>query len=545
MILDLEWYAPRLLKIKTKTSGDRPLYFRKIQKRFIQHLKDDFPDGIIRSLSLKPRQAGWSTTIASYNFHRVVTSRSFSCLVMADKFARTSAVYGIYKKYHESLPPAFRPMVQNENNDEIYYNNPDVTQRDINPGLDSRITNETAQDPNAGKSASRQAAHLSEYAFYPYAMEVDQSVQNSIPLARGTAIFKESTANGMGGDGEAFYEQWMAAERGEYLYKPFFVPWYEVDDYVAMPERGFLPTKEELDILSRCPDVTHANLMWRRIKIRETMTAPDSGLSPEELFKQDFPLYPEEAFLSSGRPVFDPLKVKNWIDKIRRNPPKKANVVMKKTYLTMYQNNVTVFRVPEVGEKYSIGADVSEGLSVGDNSHAKVLDSEFREVAFIHGKIDPDHYGRLLVELAKIYNNAIITPEVNNMGHTTLTAIKDEGYLRVYSRSVHDELEDEKFTKKLGWRTTAQNHNLMLNRFVSAYRDDSVLIRDIDTHRELMKVVRGDGGSVDLNGKDRTVATCLALIGFDQIFEAATVTDPQKKKRILFETADHSRSLIK
>lgn len=545
MLLDLEWYAPRLLKIRTKTQGDMPLHFRKVQRRFIQHLKDDFPHGIIRSLSLKPRQAGWSTTIAAFCFHRTITRHSYNCLVMADKFARTAAVYGIYKKYHDSLPPAFKPMVRSENNDEIFYGNPNTKLKLTNPGLESGITNETAQDPNAGKSASRQAAHLSEYAFYPYAMEVDQSVQNSIPLARGTAIFKESTANGMGGDGEAFYEQWMAAERGEYLYKPFFVPWYEVDDYAVEPERGFIPTKEELDILSRAPSVTHANLMWRRIKIRETMTAPDSGLSPDELFKQDFPLYPEEAFLSSGRPVFAPQKVKEWIDKIRRTPPKKVNVVMRKTYLSMYQSCVTVFRPPEEGEKYSIGADVSEGLSVGDNSHAKVIDSQFREVAFVHGKIDPDHYGRLLVELAKVYNNAILTPEVNNMGHTTLTAIKDEGYLRVYSRTVHDELEDEKFTKKLGWRTTAQNHNMMLNRFVSAYRDDSVLIRDIDTHRELLKVVRGDGGAVDLNGKDRTVATCLALIGFDQIFEAATVTDPYKKERIMFENKDLSRKLIK
>ena len=96
IIYDFDWYSAQNLKIQTKTSGIQPFQLRKVQKRYLQHLKDDFKDGIVRSICLKPRQAGWSTLMAGINVHRMCTEYSYRGIVAADKFARTQAIHGIY-----------------------------------------------------------------------------------------------------------------------------------------------------------------------------------------------------------------------------------------------------------------------------------------------------------------------------------------------------------------------------------------------------------------------------------------------------------------
>jgi hypothetical protein len=537
-------YAPVALKIKTKLRGLQLFTLRKYQLRYIQHLKDDFPDGIIRSISLKPRQAGWSTLIAGINMHAMGTRFNERGIMLADKFSRTSDVHGIYTTFVDNLPRPLLPMISANNSEEINFDNPNKDRRIQHPGLGSSIKSETAQDPNAGRSGTRMFAHLTEYAFYPYAASVDEGVQNSVPLGRGTRIFKESTANGMGGDGASFYEQYMAAERGDYIYKPFFVAWYEIDDYALPIPLGFRLNKEEIELVTRCPEITDANLVWRRMKISEYANDSKTSLSPQERFKQDFPSYPEEAFLSTGRPVFDTEKIKKQIEALRRDPAPVVKIKAIQKHLRMFEDLLTVYFVPEKGRKYFIGADVAEGLEIGDSSSAKIIDDDHREVAKFHGKIDADLYGRVLVELAKIYNLSLLVPEKNNMGHTTLNAIKDEGYLKVYMTVVEDELEKSKETVKLGWVTTVKSKQKMLNKFIQSFRDDEIKIMDIDLLREMMTVVREPNGDVVLNGKDRVVAACLALMGTTQNYEPAKVHDPNKKEKLLFETKDLSRERI-
>lgn len=544
-LLEFEWYAEKVLKIQTKINGMQPLKLRKSQKRFLKHLAEDFPDGIIRSISLKPRQAGWSTLIAGINCHKMATSFYEKGIMLADKFARTQEVHGIYSTYVNNIPKEIRPMMAKNNSDEIFFDNPDQQARVTNPGLGSGFRSETAQDPNAGRSGTRKWAHLTEYAFYPYADSVDEGIQNSIPLARGTRIFKESTAYGMSGIGESFYSQWNAAISGDSIYKPFFVAWFEIDDYALQVPRGFILTKDEVDLTKRCPDVTNENLVWRRLKLKEYAAGTESIYSPEERFKQDFPSYPEEAFLSTGRPVFDLDKLKAHIKFLRENPPEVVNVRLAKQYLAMYPQYLTVFSPPVKGGKYIIGADVAEGVETGDFSNAPVFDVEtLEQVAVFHGHIDPDHFGNILVDLAEVYNDALINPEINNMGSTTLQAIKQRGYLRVYMRAVYEQIEDSKETLKMGWRTTRANKQLMLSKLVAKYRDGEIRIKDVNLLKEMMNLSRESDGDVELTGKDRVVGACLACVGIDQIYEPATVIVPGKKKKVIFEQEDKFRETL-
>lgn len=534
-LFDFEFYAPAFLRIQTKSQGLKPFKLRLFQKRFNKLV--DTHKGPGRFIVLKPRQCGFSTYCAGKFTHSMMTREDYKGIMLADKSGRTDEVFNIYSRFVTNVDAAVKPMIRTMNTREILFDNPDLVKAGLHPGLRSGIKAETALDPNAGRSGTRSFAHLTEYAFYRYASEIDEGVQNSIPLVAGTTIIKESTANGMSGSGEAFFKQWEAATRGEYIYKPFFVSWYEVDDYQMVPDRDFKLTKEEKELVKLCPDITEHNLVWRRAKLSE-YSSGKSIFTPEERFKQDFPSYPEEAFLNSGRPVFNSIKIKTQIRSMLNHPAPRIEFRSQKKWLLMYSERLTVWHGPEKGGEYVIGADIAEGVETGDYSCAKVVHKQTRRVvAQWHGHIDADHFGELLVDIAQAYNNAIIVPEINNMGITTLTAIKRRGYYYVYSREVWDELAKE-MTKKLGWRTTRSNKLDMLSRLIAAHRDDAVTEYDVDTLQEMALLTRESDGDVELTGMDRVVALCLALVGLDQSFEPARVHIPTTKKRVMTETKD-------
>lgn len=543
-ILDFQWYARRVLKISTKIHGVQPFRLRDYQLKYLKHIKDDFQNNIVRSVVLKPRQAGFSTLVAGYNTHRMATEFHYKGIMLADKHGRTDEVHTIYKHFINHIDKKLKPMMAKNNTEEILFDNPDESERVSRPGLGSGFKSETANDPNAGRSGTRKWAHLTEHAFYRFAEEIDEGVQNSIPLARGTFVVKESTAFGVSGNGEAFYNLWCAAESGQSIYKPYFVSWFEIPDYSVPVPRGFILKKDEIELLKICPEIKNENLAWRRLKLSEYSRGKESVFTPEERFCQDFPSWPEQAFLSTGRPVFDRDKLNAQIKGLRDSPAQLINPKYTKTFLAMYQDSLKVYEPPVKEKKYIIGADVAEGVETGDFSTAFVMDTDHRQVASFHCHIDPDHFGKFLVQLAIIYNNALLVPEINSMGHTTLTAIKSMDYLKVYMRSIDDEIIDNKETSKMGWRTTRSSKQTMISKLVARFRDDEIRIRDIELLKEMLGLARESDGNVELTGIDRVVAACLACMGLDQIFEPATVFIPGKKERIQLETKDLYRDKL-
>lgn len=498
---DYRYYCPKFFKIKTKLDGIRPLILRKYQKKFI-----DFYDNISgpkRIIVVKPRQCGFSTLTSSIFSHKVFTEKLYKVLAMADQSKRTDAITDIYSTFLNQLPYALRPSIDKDNTEKI------TLKRSM-----SEIAFATALDPNAGKSEARKGAHLSENAFYRYYKEIDESVQNSIPLHDSTCIIKESTANGRAGIGRPFYLLYQAAKRGESIYKSFFVAWYEVDDYHLPVPDDFRPGKEEVEILKQYPDVTESNLMWRRLKILEYLDdEEDTMLTPEERFLQDFPLSDDSAFLHSGSPVFDSQMLGKIINELNRNKINdiKDKLNIQSCILKDYWQGLKIYSPPREGKDYYIGADCAEGLAQGDSSSCFIMDESYNQVARWHGKIDPDLYGHLLIALGDLYNEALLCVENNNMGHTTITTIKNEGYSRQYKKVTEDKIKKQT-SIKYGWTTTGPSKNDMLNETIRRLRDGDIRILDIRLPEQMGDVTRGENGVVDLNGKDRVVACCLAVI---------------------------------
>ena len=118
--------------------------------------------------------------------------------------------------------------------------------------------------------------------------------------------------------------------------------------------------------------------------------------------------------------------------------------------------------------------------------------------------------GAELVKIGKFYNDALLCPEINNMGAATLSEIKRQNYPKIFFKEVYDEIAMKR-TVKLGWRTTAQNKLLMLSEFKAAFRNQLLNIKDIELLKEMTTVAFETSSKVELNGKDLTVAACLAV----------------------------------
>lgn len=167
----------------------------------------------------------------------------------------------------------------------------------------STFHTKTAGNLSAGRGDTVHYLHCSELSSWENAGEILTGLLQAVPLAPETSIIYESTAKGAVGE---FYDAWQRAAAGQSEFIPFFAPWFWDPDY-ALP----FPTREQendfaksLNLLERRlldkHKLTHQQLHWRRFKIRNDLQGSEAK------FRQEFPSTPEEAFLTTGMPVFNP-----------------------------------------------------------------------------------------------------------------------------------------------------------------------------------------------------------------------------------------------
>lgn len=185
-----------------------------------------------------------------------------------------------------------------------------------------------------------------------------------------------------------------------------------------------------------------------------------------------------------------------------------------------------MWRPPEPGHTYVIGADVAEGLETGDYSSAQVLDRRnLSQVCEWHGHIDPDLFGEELVKLGHIYNEALIGCEVNNHGLTTCTTLRRLNYGNNYYRKA-DQVESigqKVKVNRIGWRTDIKSKPLMIDALAEALRKGLMAIPSKATVEELLTfVVNANGSTSAQEGchDDRVVALAIAL----QMYQAASLS---------------------
>ena len=175
----------------------------------------------------------------------------------------------------------------------------------------------TAKNAGSGRGRTIQFLHASECAFYDNASTLMLAMLQAVP-DMGSFVFMETTANGIG---NWFHQQWELAESGQSSYIPLFYPWHEHIEYrsefTSPDARGkFAQTySTEERKLVKDYELEPEQIKWRR------MTIIDKCEGDVVMFRQEYPMTPDEAFIVSGRPVFDPTNMKKILDRARSRQP--------------------------------------------------------------------------------------------------------------------------------------------------------------------------------------------------------------------------------
>jgi hypothetical protein len=397
------------------------------------------------SIVLKARQIGFSTLASAFTFWETYFWGDRFIVMLSRTEREASKLLQKTKYGYKMLPQWMKvrgPEIVSDNLLKMVFAN------------DSALESlPSGNDPARGESVYRVV--IDEMAFLPDAESAWASIE---PIADvGGRVICLSTANG---EGNIFHTLWVGSQTGTNRFTGIFFPWSAGD---------------------RDED-------WYEAKKRDL---PDWQLA------QEYPSDPEEAFVRSGRPVFD-------LDALRGiEPIDPIRGYLKKGYgKNIYDfiddgGELAIWDMPTIGEAYVIGADVAEGLGHGDYSSAHVISaSTGMVVAHWHGHIDPDLFGEeVLNALGCFYNYALVGVESNNHGLTTLKSLQRVGYRNMYRQRKMNHRNPQP-GETLGWRTTSASKPLAIDELGAAIRDSSLSLYDFKTIAELRTFVREANGKM-------------------------------------------------
>jgi len=469
---DFDFYSKSALKIRTKGGEIRPLNLNPAQRILNKAVEAQMAsEGKVRVIILKARQQGLSTHVGGYLYFNVSQKKACKALVVTHHSDSTRALFDMTKRYHDNCPELLKPHTKYSSRRELTF---DV--------LDSSYVVATAGGESLGRGETLTHVHASELAFWQKstALENWNGMTQAVPNKKGTAVFVESTANGVSG---IFYDLWKGAIDGTNGYVPVFIPWFLDNDYRDDVPESFEITPAEQEIADKY-NLDNEQLMFRRKKIAQ------NGI---DLFQQEYPAEPNEAFLTTGRPVFNPEVLHKDLDKAK--DIKQRLALEGDEWLENMRGELMLYRTIDDGEQYTIGADVAMGVRGGDYSVAQVLDSKKRQVATYRAQVHPDYFAEVLYKLGEFFNFAFIIVENNSHGILTCTRLgKDMAYPNFYTEVQIDKLT-ERETLKLGFTTTSKTKPLIIDELRACVRQGTIELNDKLTIREMLTyIVTPNGG---------------------------------------------------
>jgi hypothetical protein len=340
-----------------------------------------------------------------------------------------------------------------------------------------------------GRGATYQRVHITELAFYAFATDFLNGILETVAAPEyGTEIVIESTPNGVGGAGAAYYRLFMNAARAGY--RAHFYPWFEQQEYRTALAEGetVTPETDREHHLVRRFNISQEQLKWYRAKVAE---------KGQDLVDQEYPSDPQTCFLSSGRRYFDKARTTELL--LGASDPIHSEEVGREGS----QGVLRIWKDPTPGEQYLVAIDPSEGVG-GDpgvagvfsrrtGEHVATLSGQFStwEIARLcrgPDKLDKDmkpekDYGP--PGLAAVYNNALVAVERNNHGHAVLQAFE-----RAFTQTRVYEARDG----KPGWLNSPTSRSSALQALHEAHRTKAWSTPDAESLQEIRDFVVTEKG---------------------------------------------------
>jgi hypothetical protein len=525
---DPKQYIETFLKIQTKNGAVIPFVLNPAQQKLYSVIQTQrTAHKPVRIIILKARQLGFSTLTEALIFHQSATREGVKSYVVAHTDESTSNLFGMTKIYYENLPEQIRPMKKASNAQEILFENPtrDPEEKKNRPGLRSRIRCQTAGGKGVARSSTLTNVHLSEYAFWPGDKEATLlGIMQAVPNLPKTMVIIESTANGF----DAFKSRWDAAVAGETDFIPVFFAWYENPEYRMAVPKDTTWTSSELEIQKRY-QLDDEQLAWRRWCIRNNCSGN------EDQFKQEYPSCPDEAFLSSGSPVFDSEIIIKRRGEVSE-PIKRGefefdydglaikNIRFKETQ----SGPVSIYVEPKPLYPYVIGGDTAgEG---SDFFTGQVLDNTTgKQTAVLRHQFDEDLYARQMYCLGRYYNDALIGIEANYSTYPN-KELERLRYPRLYVRQAEDTFT-HKVRDSFGFMTTSVTRPVIIAALVEIMRDTPDLVCDFATLGEMLTFVYSEHRRPEaMSGEHDDLVMALAIAHYIRPQQSYAEAIPEAEK---------------
>ena len=538
-------YFEHCLKIQEFGSGDT-VQFKLNEVQLILHKlmqRQLARENHVRMVVLKARRFGVSTFIQGRYFHHTAMNKNKVTHICTHSKAATDVMFGMARMMEQNLPVELKPATKYSGKRELFWGSDEG-------GLNSQYTLSTVGGREV-RGSKVDYLHCSEVASWGDGGEdYLLGLLNCVVQGYDTEAVIESTAQGVGG---IFHDMFWDAYTGDSGWEAIFFPWYIYSHY-KRPFEGADQRKRFEDALGKDPryggeeeakllgqttefdvgeekplsfTVTLEHLNWRRNCIR---TQCQNDLLK---FHQEYPSNARQAFVSTGRTVFDREVLTEMVldaeTRTRENPaegfyiPVKAwrDGSEKESYVLQSgeDGELQVWERPMKTHEYRIGVDVSEGLEVGrdtDWSVAVVLDAvTYRECAVLRIKIDPDLLAWQLTALGRWYNWAQLFVERNNHGLVTLSFLRDvHHYPNLYTEKILDE-RSSRTARKLGFHTTVKSKPLIIDYLRELIREREISVRSPIILDELQTFVsKPDGKMAAQHGSHDDCVMALAIAAF-------------------------------
>ena len=521
-------YIENCLKIKTKSGTVVQFRLNDAQRKpYAVANRQQDAGKPVRLIILKARQLGFSTLTEGLIFHACATRKNVNALIVAHREDATANLFRMSKLFYDELPAPVKPMLRASNAQELVFENPSKlrSEREARPGLRSRIRCATAGGRGIGRSDTLQCVHLSEYAFWPDGADGKAStlagILQAVPSLPGTMVVIESTANGF----EDFKERWDAAVAGENDFEPVFFAWFENPDYSMPVVPGTEWTPEERD-LKAAYRLTDEQLQWRRWCI-----ANNCGGSLD-MFRQEYPSSPGEAFLHSGTGVFDNEQI---VLRLERLPsPAGRGEFTDGEWTERETGAITLYELPEEGVPYVLGGDTAgEG---SDYFTAIVIDNvSGRIVAKLRQKYSEPEYVRQIYALGRFYNDALVAIETNFSTYPVMK-LQEMEYPNQYSREREDTYTRQ-MRKSYGFRTDRQSRPRAIANLVEVFSSHPEWFTDRELLEEMLTFCYNEDHRPEaLAGKHDDLVMGAAITYAVRHQQRMTVlTEPEKPREKLID----------
>ena len=497
LLAEVRRYPEKLIElvfiVVDKNQKTMPFFLNDVQHEFIDTLNkaiEDYEAGLITDISLlvlKGRQQGFTTLVTAYQLSCSILNRNFQGFTLADKSDNSEAIFQNKAKFpYSQLPECLKPTEKYNNRKQLLFEK-----------INSSWAVDTATK-DVGRSRTVNFFHGSECAFWKDGISPVQGALGEAFTKNCIKIY-ESTANGY----NDYQKMWDSGSHINCFYE-----WWKTKEYRI----AFRNEEVKQDFLYSIDTKKH--WIWDRLRwLRD-----EKHLDPEQLYwywnkydryldkdliKQEYPCTPHEAFLLSGKNVFDTAIILERLERLQKP--------LKVGYFTYDYDGLRITNIKWVPDKdgyikiylkpdmpavtqYCIGGDTAgEG---SDYFTGHVLDAKTgNQVAVLRHQFDADQYTRQMYCLGKYFKDALIGIEANFDSYPIME-LQRLGYPRQYTRAAQDTYTG-KTEKRFGFKTTSLTRPTIISKLVEIVREHCGLINDRVTLEELLTIVRNEKGRIE------------------------------------------------